>query len=74
MKRMFEECSGLTELDAKNWNVSCVENMGFMFCGCDRLLDLDMGNWDVSNVQSFNWFMEYGKKLGGITHWELYFR
>ena len=74
MKRMFEECSSLSQLDVGGWNVSRVKDMSFMFFGCAKLLDLNMENWDVSNVSSYSWFMEYGKQLGGIYPWELYFR
>lgn len=74
MERMFEECASLPQLDVGGWDVSSVEDMSFMFCGCAKLLDLNMGNWDVSNVKNSSWFMEYGKKLGGIQPWELYFR
>ena len=50
MSGMFNNCSGLTSLDLRNFNTSNVTHMNSMFAGCGGLTSLDLSNFDTSNV------------------------
>ena len=50
MRRMFEGCSSLQELDLSNFNTNNVTDMSFMFCGCSSLRELDLSNFNTENV------------------------
>ena len=59
MAKMFFNCSGLTELDLKNFNTTKVTGMKFMFSGCSSLTELDLNNFDTTNVTDMS-FMFLG--------------
>ena len=51
MSYMFNNCTGLTSLDLKNFNTSNVIDMSYMFYGCDALSSLDISSFNTENVR-----------------------
>lgn len=51
MQAMFYGCSGLTSLDASNWNTSNVTTMEGIFMNCPNLKSLNTSGWDTSKVK-----------------------
>ena len=55
MRRMFDGCSGLTNLDVSNFKTDNVTNMSDMFFGCSGLTNLDVSNFKTDNVTDMSW-------------------
>jgi len=52
---MFKNCSSLTTLDVRAWDVSSVVYMAYMFYNCSSLITLDVSYWDVSSVEQLQY-------------------
>ena len=50
MRRMFNNCNSLANLDVSNFNTSKVTSMSSMFNNCSSLKNLDVSKFDTSNV------------------------
>ena len=50
MRKMFEGCSALMELDLSNFDTSNVTDMGFMFATCTSLRHLDLSSFNTLKV------------------------
>ena len=53
MSCMFQNCSKLTNLDLRNFDVSNVTNMSFMFNSCSSLESLDLSSFNTANATTF---------------------
>lgn len=51
MASMFQDCKGLTTLDAKTLNTQKVTDMKDMFAGCSSLTALDVSTFDTQNAE-----------------------
>lgn len=51
MASMFQDCKGLTALDAKTLNTQKVTDMKDMFAGCSSLTALDVSTFDTQNAE-----------------------
>ena len=47
----YYKYDNLESINVSNWNVSNVEDMGYMFYNCSSLKTIDVSHWDVSNVK-----------------------
>ncbi|MBQ4821728.1 BspA family leucine-rich repeat surface protein [Aquimarina sp. MMG016] len=69
LTRMFSDCEVFDATDLSNWNVSNIEQMGFMFSNAKEFNGI-INNWDVSKVIGFvNMFGEAAKFNQDISNW-----
>lgn len=47
---MFAGCTGLTVIDANEWDTSNITNMNYMFYYCGNLITFDNDMWNTHNV------------------------
>ena len=47
---MFSGCTSLTDLSARNWDMTTVNYLNSFFRDCRSLTSIDLSNWNVSNV------------------------
>lgn len=47
---MFYNCSSLTTLDTRRWDLSNLNRAAYMFYNCTSLTTLNTGNWSLSNL------------------------
>ena len=52
----------------EDWDVSNVEDMGFMFKGCENF-NSDLSKWDVSNVKNMNFMFRKCNSLKNKPFW-----
>ncbi|OIM96682.1 hypothetical protein BIY40_02305 [Pediococcus acidilactici] len=72
MKRMFDFCNGLTELDVSHWDVSNATTFESMFDNCTNLKSLDLSHWDTSNVTNMNYMFEVcGVSRLDLSHFDM---
>ena len=62
MNSMFEN-SGLTYLDASDWNVSNVQDMGYLFSNCS-LNELYISGWNTGCVSNMSYMFNNCSSLG----------
>lgn len=55
--------------DISKWNVSNVEDMGFMFVG--SMFNGDISNWDTSNVEVMDLMFSYSSFNGDVSKWNI---
>lgn len=55
-------------LDLRNWDVSNVEDLGFVFWGCLSMVTLNCENWNVKNVVTFDHFIARCSKITDFNH------
>ena len=68
MSSMFENCSGLTNLNVSSFDTSKVTNMSSMFENCSGLTSLDLSNFDTSNVTYMRYMFQ---NCSGLTSLDL---
>lgn len=67
MGYMFRSCTSLIAIkDIKNWDVSNVTTMKYMFDSCSSLTSLDLSGWDTSNVTDISSMFGYCGKLTSL--------
>ena len=49
---MFWKCSSLISIDLSLFNITKVNNMGYMFSQCSSLKSIDLFSFDASNVHN----------------------
>ena len=57
MNGMFKNCSGLTELDLSEWDISSLTHISEMFKGCSNLQTLKLDNWRMEKVTNADDFL-----------------
>ena len=68
MSRMFQGCSGLTNLNVSSFNTDNVTDMRYMFAFCSGLTSLDLSSFNTDNVTDMS-HMFYG--CSGLTSLDL---
>lgn len=66
MASMFQDCKGLTTLDAKTLNTQKVTDMKDMFAGCSSLTALDVSTFDTQNVERMSGMFAGCEKVTGL--------
>ena len=66
MKKMFEDCVVLEEVDLSGFNTSKVTSMCEMFRSCCSLKSLDLTSFDTSSVNDFAWMFNSCNELKTI--------
>ena len=71
MSYMFNEASGLTNLDVSNWDTSKVTNMSFMFGSTNSLTSLDVSKWNTSKVTDMSFMFNGASSLTSldVSNW-----
>ena len=64
---MFDGCKNFNS-DLSNWNVSGVEDMGFMFDDCENF-NCDLSKWDVSKVTNMEDMFDGCNSLKNKPSW-----
>ena len=55
----------------EDWDVSNVEDMGFMFKGCENF-NSDLSKWDVSNVKNMKFMFQHCKNFNSdLSKWDV---
>ena len=69
---MFEGCSALKSVNAKNWDTSSVKNMSSMFYGCSSLTELEVSSWNTSLVEDMSSMFENCSAIVSLdlNHWD----
>jgi len=69
---MFKNCSKLKSIgDISDWNMSSVENIGYMFHGCKNLKNVgDLDKWNIIKNLGFGYKRYIAKMFddSGITN------
>lgn len=73
MGHMFEMCKKLEKLNVSTWNTGKVTNMEGMFGTCFKLETPDFSGWNVDAVNNYNFFMDWGCKIGDQP-WHKFFK
>ena len=68
MYYMFDNCSGLTELDLTAFDTSSVTDMDHMFGNCSGLTELDLTAFDTSSVTNMYYMFGF---CSGLTELDL---
>lgn len=66
MASMFQDCKGLTTLDAKTLDTQKVTDMKDMFAGCSSLTALDVSTFDTQNVERMSGMFAGCEKVTGL--------
>ena len=66
MGGIFSDCSKITELNVKDWDVSKVTNFGAAFRRCKAITTIDLSNWDTSNAVLMSGMFTSCSKLTSI--------
>lgn len=66
MASMFQDCKGLTTLDAKTLNTQKVTDMKDMFAGCSSLTALDVSTFDTQNAERMSGMFAGCEKVTGL--------
>lgn len=66
MASMFQDCKGLTTLDAKTLNTQKVTDMKDMFAGCSSLTALDVSTFDTQNAEQLGGMFAGCEKVTGL--------
>ena len=67
MRYMFQDCSGLTNLDVSNFNTENVVYMEGVFSGCSGLTSLDVSKFKTDNVTKMDLMFNLCSGLETIT-------
>ncbi|MFV0554244.1 MAG: BspA family leucine-rich repeat surface protein [Mangrovibacterium sp.] len=77
LSHAFFRCSNLATVPAESPNLSCVEDMRYMFCGA-TVFNQDLSDWDVSSVKNMSYMfrettdfdspLNWGDKTGNVTN------
>ena len=63
MAYMFYGCSGLENIDLRNFNTTKVIDMAYMFCGCRSIENIDLSKFNTANVINMEVFFSGCKSL-----------
>ena len=66
MASMFQDCKGLTTLDAKTLDTQKVTDMKDMFAGCSSLTALDVSTFDTQNAERMSGMFAGCEKVTGL--------
>ena len=66
MRKMFKDCTKLTEVDVSNFDTSDVGDMGYMFANCRNLIRLEVSGFDTSNVTGMRYMFANCENLIGL--------
>ena len=68
MRRLFDSCQELREVNLSGWDTSAATDMNGMFQFCDSLRSLDLSSFDTRNVVDLGWFLpEWSKSFVTFT-------
>jgi len=64
--KLFQGCSGISEIDLSDFDTSLVTQMDNMFYGCSSLTSINFNNFDTTNVTRFDKMFSGCSKLESI--------
>lgn len=66
LRKMFQNCHTLSELNVANWNVENAKDLSYTFYGCSSLKTIPVNNWNVENVEDLSYTFAWCSSLKTI--------
>jgi surface protein len=60
---VFQNCTGVVNLNVTGWDVSQVTSLNYCFYTCSSLVSLDLSDWVVSKCTNFNYMFSGCSKM-----------